>query len=177
MLFRSQAEQAQRGWRHGPGGELLRREILALHVEGEPVMGEVLADGGELADGVARHSAVVLGLRPHPVVADHMFICHGLTLADEAGSGKPNSTGDNQGASQRASRLDRALVIAAAECVCGPQGRKVVGQRPRPWPIVGGMHQEEIWDVDAAKRYDTPGTGMFAPEVLGPTVDRLALRA
>ena len=29
-------------------------------------------------------------------------------------------------------------------------------------------------DVDAARRYDTPGTGMFAPEVLGPTVDRLA---
>jgi SAM-dependent methyltransferase len=36
------------------------------------------------------------------------------------------------------------------------------------------MRQEEIWDVDAAQRYDTPGTGMFAREVLGPTVDRLA---
>ena len=36
------------------------------------------------------------------------------------------------------------------------------------------MQQDEIWDVDAAQRYDTPGTGMFAPEVLGPTVDRLA---
>jgi SAM-dependent methyltransferase len=36
------------------------------------------------------------------------------------------------------------------------------------------MRQEEIWDVDAAQRYDTPGTGMFAPELLGPTVDRLA---
>jgi SAM-dependent methyltransferase len=36
------------------------------------------------------------------------------------------------------------------------------------------MRQEEIWDVDAAQRYDSPGTGMFAPEVLGPTVDRLA---
>ncbi|AWS43900.1 bifunctional 2-polyprenyl-6-hydroxyphenol methylase/3-demethylubiquinol 3-O-methyltransferase UbiG [Streptosporangium sp. 'caverna'] len=36
------------------------------------------------------------------------------------------------------------------------------------------MQQEEIWDVDAARGYDTPGTGMFAPEVLGPTVDRLA---
>ena len=40
--------------------------------------------------------------------------------------------------------------------------------------ILGGMRQEEIWDVDAARGYDTPGTGMFAPEVLGPTVDRLA---
>jgi len=40
--------------------------------------------------------------------------------------------------------------------------------------IVGGMRQEEIWDADAAQRYDTPGVGMFAPEVLGPTVDRLA---
>lgn len=36
------------------------------------------------------------------------------------------------------------------------------------------MRQEEIWDADAAQRYDTPGTGMFAPEVLEPTVDRLA---
>lgn len=36
------------------------------------------------------------------------------------------------------------------------------------------MRQDEIWDVDAAQRYDTPNTGMFAPDVLGPTVDRLA---
>jgi SAM-dependent methyltransferase len=36
------------------------------------------------------------------------------------------------------------------------------------------MRQEDIWDADAARRYDTPGTGMFAPDVLGPTVDFLA---
>ncbi|WP_217133984.1 bifunctional 2-polyprenyl-6-hydroxyphenol methylase/3-demethylubiquinol 3-O-methyltransferase UbiG [Streptomyces sp. AC558_RSS880] len=36
------------------------------------------------------------------------------------------------------------------------------------------MEQEDIWDADAAQRYDTSGTGMFAPEVLEPTVDRLA---
>jgi len=36
------------------------------------------------------------------------------------------------------------------------------------------MRQEDIWDAEEARRYDTPGTGMFAPEVLGPTVDRLA---
>lgn len=36
------------------------------------------------------------------------------------------------------------------------------------------MRQEEIRDVEAAEGYDTPGTGMFAPEVLGPTVERLA---
>ncbi|MEU9791385.1 class I SAM-dependent methyltransferase [Streptomyces sparsogenes] len=36
------------------------------------------------------------------------------------------------------------------------------------------MRQEEIWDAEAAQGYDTPGTGMFAPEVLEPTVDRLA---
>jgi SAM-dependent methyltransferase len=40
--------------------------------------------------------------------------------------------------------------------------------------IVGRMRQEKIWDVDAAQRYDTLGTGMFAPEVLEPAVDRLA---
>jgi SAM-dependent methyltransferase len=36
------------------------------------------------------------------------------------------------------------------------------------------MQQENIWDADAAQRYDTPGTGMFAPEIVRPTVDRLA---
>ncbi|MGW3564288.1 class I SAM-dependent methyltransferase [Streptomyces sp. NPDC000941] len=36
------------------------------------------------------------------------------------------------------------------------------------------MRQGEIWDDEAAQSYDTPGTGMFAPEVLDPTVDRLA---
>lgn len=40
--------------------------------------------------------------------------------------------------------------------------------------IVGGMLQENIWDADAAQGYDTPGTGMFAPEVLEPAVDLLA---
>jgi SAM-dependent methyltransferase len=36
------------------------------------------------------------------------------------------------------------------------------------------MRQEEIWDAEAAQRYDTPGTGMFAAELLDRTVDRLA---
>ncbi|MFU8871796.1 class I SAM-dependent methyltransferase [Micromonospora sp. SL4-19] len=35
------------------------------------------------------------------------------------------------------------------------------------------MQQEDIWNVEAAQRYDTPGSGMFAPEVLVPAVDRL----
>jgi SAM-dependent methyltransferase len=39
------------------------------------------------------------------------------------------------------------------------------------------MHSNEIWDAETAGRYDTPGEGMFAPEVLGPTVDRLAALA
>ena len=39
------------------------------------------------------------------------------------------------------------------------------------------LGQDEIWDDEAAAGYDTPGTGMFAPEVLGPTVDRLAALA
>ena len=38
----------------------------------------------------------------------------------------------------------------------------------------GLMRQEEIWDDEAAQQYDTPGSGMFAPEVLGPAVQRLA---
>ncbi|MEU6776741.1 class I SAM-dependent methyltransferase [Streptomyces sp. NPDC046759] len=36
------------------------------------------------------------------------------------------------------------------------------------------MQQEMIWDAAVARRYDTPGSGMFAPEVLTPAVERLA---
>ncbi|MGW7524115.1 class I SAM-dependent methyltransferase [Streptomyces sp. NPDC054783] len=36
------------------------------------------------------------------------------------------------------------------------------------------MEQKEIWGAAVARRYDTPGTGMFAPDVLTPTVERLA---
>ncbi|PRY54835.1 methyltransferase family protein [Knoellia remsis] len=35
------------------------------------------------------------------------------------------------------------------------------------------LTQDELWDADAAARYDSPGEGMSSPEVLGPTVDRL----
>jgi SAM-dependent methyltransferase len=35
------------------------------------------------------------------------------------------------------------------------------------------MDQSEIWNEEAAQRYDTPGVGMFGAEVLGPSVDRL----
>jgi SAM-dependent methyltransferase len=35
------------------------------------------------------------------------------------------------------------------------------------------MVPQDVWGVATAQRYDTPGVGMFAPEVLGPTVDRL----
>jgi len=36
------------------------------------------------------------------------------------------------------------------------------------------MRNDNIWDSETAEAYDTPGTGMFSPELLGPTVDRLA---
>jgi len=39
------------------------------------------------------------------------------------------------------------------------------------------LRQDEIWDDEVAGRYDTPGEGMFAPEVLVPTVDRLVALA
>ncbi|MFT4164923.1 MAG: class I SAM-dependent methyltransferase [Microlunatus sp.] len=35
------------------------------------------------------------------------------------------------------------------------------------------VDQQVIWGAQAARTYDTPGTGMFAPEVLGPTVAAL----
>lgn len=35
------------------------------------------------------------------------------------------------------------------------------------------MSENDPWDAEAARSYDAPGRGMFAPEVLGPAVDRL----
>jgi len=40
--------------------------------------------------------------------------------------------------------------------------------------MMAPVRQEEIWDAETAEQYDTPGTGMFAPAVVEPTVDRLA---
>jgi SAM-dependent methyltransferase len=39
------------------------------------------------------------------------------------------------------------------------------------------MGETSFWDAVTAAGYDSPGVGMFAPEVLGPTVDRLAALA
>jgi SAM-dependent methyltransferase len=36
------------------------------------------------------------------------------------------------------------------------------------------VRQQDIWNAEAAARYDTPGEGMFASDVLDPAVDRLA---
>jgi SAM-dependent methyltransferase len=35
------------------------------------------------------------------------------------------------------------------------------------------MESNDIWDTEAAESYDTQDTGMFSPEVLGPTVNKL----
>ena len=35
------------------------------------------------------------------------------------------------------------------------------------------MQQDDIWDINAARSYDTPGEGLFSPEVLDPAVQRL----
>src|SRR5580698_4405571 len=39
--------------------------------------------------------------------------------------------------------------------------------------IIGLVRQEDIWDAGAAERYDAPGEGMFASEVLDPTARHL----
>ena len=75
--------------------------------------------------------------------------------------------------------------VRAAERSANSPARKQRALRPscarKPLDGIGralesfsAMRQEDIWDHEAAQRYDTPGTGMFAPEVLGPAVDLLA---
>ena len=51
---------------------------------------------------------------------------------------------------------------------------KAVGRHRVRADVVDAVRREDIWDHEAARQYATPGTGMFAPEVLGPTLDRLA---
>src|SRR5690606_22410141 len=54
-------------------------------------------------------------------------------------------------------------------------GQRILGGQVRTIvSIIDHMRQEDIWDAETARNYDTPGTGMFAPEVLEPTVERLA---
>lgn len=36
------------------------------------------------------------------------------------------------------------------------------------------MHNDDIWDIETASSYDTLNSGMFSPELLEPTVERLA---
>lgn len=36
------------------------------------------------------------------------------------------------------------------------------------------IDQQRLWDEQTAQAYDTPGQGMFAPEVLEPTIALLA---
>ena len=36
------------------------------------------------------------------------------------------------------------------------------------------MTSSEVWDEDTAKRYDSPGVGMFSPGAVDPVVERLA---
>jgi SAM-dependent methyltransferase len=40
--------------------------------------------------------------------------------------------------------------------------------------MVVGMTKDEPWDTEVARGYDTPGSGVFADDVVTPTVDRLA---
>src|SRR5579859_2102493 len=74
--------------------------------------------------------------------------------------------------------------MSAHSCGPGAIGERAVPQaEPLQKPLDGigwaltsldAMRHGDTWDDEAARRYDTPGTGMFAPEVLGPVVDRLA---
>ena len=52
-----------------------------------------------------------------------------------------------------------------------------------PWPSIASFEhssqddsvvdQQQVWDTEAAQSYDTPGSGMFSADILGPTVDVL----
>src|SRR5688500_17034943 len=53
-----------------------------------------------------------------------------------------------------------------------PRAAKPVAHAALLWKCPSVEHAD-IWDEEAALHYDTPGVGMFAPDVLGPAVERL----
>jgi SAM-dependent methyltransferase len=53
-------------------------------------------------------------------------------------------------------------------------GWKTAGRERASVARIAGMQPDEAWDMDTARDYDTPGKGMFAPEVLEPTIEFLA---
>lgn len=68
----------------------------------------------------------------------------------------------------------RTSRVSGSPCDYDSSAPKLAGRCGGSVGIVTAVRQEEIWDLEAAQRHDTPGTGLFAPEVLGPTVDCLA---
>ena len=112
----------------------------------------------------AQHALEVRG--PWPRCAS---LLHLLECIKNPGRGDPRR--GRRGGAPRAPCAPRCPPASAAGSV---PGAKAGRHRRAAADRIAAMRQDEIWDADAAQRYDTPGTGMFAPEVVGPTVDRLA---
>src|SRR5689334_5875045 len=57
---------------------------------------------------------------------------------------------------------------------CCPDGAKTVRRGGAARRGCRTMTSSDLWDDETARRYDASSAEMFAPEVLGPTVDLLA---
>jgi SAM-dependent methyltransferase len=64
------------------------------------------------------------------------------------------------------------FIDASGRRVIPPE--KALDGTGRELTLLDVVRVEDVWDHETARSYDTPGSGMFAPEVLDPTVDRLA---
>jgi len=82
-----QAEQAQAAGRDRAPVELAGVQRLALHLDGQPVIAEVLPVGRLFADGIALRAGVILGGGPH--VAHKPTQSHGGAPGKTVCSGPP----------------------------------------------------------------------------------------
>jgi hypothetical protein len=82
-----QAEQAQVAGRDRAPVELAGVQRLALHLDGQPVIAEVLPVGRLFADGIALRAGVILGGGPH--VAHKPTQSHGGAPGKTVCSGPP----------------------------------------------------------------------------------------
>ena len=163
---RLDADFEEDAWRAG-FAEWHRRDLLE---DESPSLSVVELDGrpvGRLRVSRTAESIQLNGIQLHPTVQNRGIGTAIITelQSEAARTGVPLDLGveqDNPNARRLYDRLGFRKI--------GEDG----GEDKLRWLAPAAARQNEIWNADAAGRYDTPGAGMFAPEVLGPTIDRLA---
>src|SRR5690606_24034023 len=152
-------------WRRRPA---LRRGAAGIGAGQDPPAGDVAGGGGSgnkktpRGCGRSAHRAGV----PDALADNKPELRHARQYATTSSSrtGCPRCG--------RASVARRARVRPSWHARGRPCGKSVDTERGAEH--AGAMTNSQVWDEEAARRYDETTADLFSPEVLGPTVDLLA---